>query len=242
MRYRDHDPRAPQNFLNEGRQSALAIAIYLAGRLASVPTSDDLKLLVLDDLLISLDYSHRRPVLDVIADSFQGWHIVLLTHDRLWFEMAREQLMNEPWRALEIYEKVDADGLLRPLIWESKDNLVDETLSQATRFLKDNQPAAAANYARTACDLALRRYCKNHNVQFAYVDDPKRIKLEELLQRAEARGAADPVHVAAFGEVKRYKKLILNPLSHDPTQPVSKADVQASILAVKELVKVCKRP
>ncbi|GAA0442783.1 MULTISPECIES: ATP-binding protein [Sphingomonas] len=241
VRFRTHDPGAPQRFLNEGRQSALAISIYLAGRLASVPVNDDLRLLVLDDLLISLDHSHRRPVLDVVADSFKGWQIILLTHDRFWFEMAREQLLNEPWRSVEIYENTDGDGLLRPLVWESADNLVDETLKQASHFLQTNQPAAAANYARTACELTLRRYCKNHGIQFAYTDEPKKIKLDELLRRAEAHGAGDPTHVAAFTEVKRYKKLILNPLSHDPTQPVSKADVQAAILAVKGLVKICKR-
>ncbi|WP_210237098.1 hypothetical protein, partial [Mesorhizobium sp. M4B.F.Ca.ET.169.01.1.1] len=98
--------------------------------------------------------------------------IILLTHDRFWFELAREQLSGEPWKAIEIYEKLDADGLLRPVIWESQEDLVTETLKQAGRFLDDNHPAAAANYARTACELTLRRYCRKHNIPFGYMDDP----------------------------------------------------------------------
>lgn len=242
LKFRDYALPAPPNFLNEARLSALAIATYLAGRLACVPENDKvLKLLVLDDLLISLDYSHRRPVLDVIGELFKGWQIILLTHDRFWFELAREQLSGEPWKAIEIYEKVDADGLLRPVIWESQDDLVAETLKQAGRFLDDNQPAAAANYARTACELTLRRYCRNHHIKFGYADDPQRIKLEDLLKSGKAHANGDADREAAFKGLQKYKKLILNPLSHDPIQPIVKADVAAAIDAVKALVEACKK-
>jgi hypothetical protein len=138
--------------LNEARLSALAIATFLAGRLACIPENDKaLKLLVLDDLLISLDYSHRRPVLDVIGELFKGWQIILLTHDRFWFELAREQLSGAPWKAIEIYEKLDADGLLRPVIWESQDDLVAETLKQAGRFLDDNHPGQSSGRRSELC-------------------------------------------------------------------------------------------
>lgn len=240
VKFRNHALSAPPNFLNEARLSALAIATYLAGRLACIPENDKaLKLLVLDDLLVSLDYSHRRPVLDLIGDLFKGWQIILLTHDRFWFELAREQLSDEPWKAIEIYEKLDANGLLRPVIWESSDDLVAETLKQAGRFLDDNHPAAAANYARTACELTLRRYCRKHNIQFSYTDDPQKIKIEDLLTKGEAHSNGNAVRKAAFEGLKKYKKLILNPLSHNPTQPIVKADVIAAIEAVGKLVQAC---
>jgi energy-coupling factor transporter ATP-binding protein EcfA2 len=242
LAFRGHSLPAPPNFLNEARQSALAIATYLAGRLACVPTTDKaLKLLVLDDLLISLDYSHRRPVLEVVADLFKEWQIILLTHDRFWFELAREQLVGGPWKAIEIYEKIDGEGLLRPVIWESQENLVAETLKQAKYFVLENHPAAAANYARTACELTIRRYCRNHNILFGYTDDPQKIKLEDLLRKAETHGNSDITHIAAFHNIKQYKTLILNPLSHNPTQPIVKADVQAAIAAVEQLLEACKK-
>ncbi|NQW53348.1 MAG: hypothetical protein HQ465_19105 [Rhodospirillales bacterium] len=240
VKFRDYALPAPPNFLNEARLSALAIATYLAGRLACVPENDKaLKLLVLDDLLISLDYSHRRPVLDVIGELFKGWQVILLTHDRFWFELAREQLSGGSWKAIEIYEKLDADGLLRPVIWESKDDLVAETLDQAGRFLGDNHPAAAANYARTACELTLRRYCRKHNIPFGYTDDPQKIKVEDLIIRGESHAKGNSAREQAFREIRRYKNLILNPLSHNPTQPIVKADVAAAIDAVRALVKAC---
>lgn len=242
VKFRDHPLPAPPEFLNEARLSALAIATFLAGRLACIPADDGaLKLLVLDDLLISLDYSHRRPVLDVIGKEFNGWQILLLTHDRFWFELAREQLAGEPWKSIEIYEKIDGDGLLRPVIWESQDDLVAETLKQAGRFLDDNQPAAAANYARTACELTLRRYCRKHNIAFGYADQLQKIGLEELLKKGEAHAVGNVDREAAFKGLGKYKKLILNPLSHDPIQPIVKADVAAAVAAVRELIKQCKK-
>jgi len=242
VRFRDHNLPAPASFLNEARLSALAIAIYLAGRLACVPKLDTaLKLLVLDDLLISLDYSHRRPVLEVIGDLFKEWQVVLLTHDRFWFELARDQLAEQPWKVIEIYEKVDAEGLLRPVIWETQNNLVDETLKQARRFLDENHPAAAANYARTACELTLRRYCARHGVKFGYTDDPQKIKVDTLLQQGKIHAANNPARKAAFVGIDAHKRLILNPLSHNPTQPIVKADVEAAIAAVAALVLACKK-
>jgi len=242
VKFRTHTMSAPASFLNEARLSALAIAIYLAGRLACVPTTDTaLKLLVLDDLLISLDYSHRRPVLDVIKDLFKEWQIALLTHDRFWFELAREQVADRPWRVIELYEKVDADGLLRPIIWKTKGDLVEETLDQARRFLAANHPAAAANYARTACELTLRRYCRNHGIKFGYTDDAQKIKMEDLLQQGKVHAEGNASRKAAFLAINTHKRLILNPLSHNPIQPVVKADVDAAIAAVEALLHACKR-
>jgi len=63
--FRTHNVVRPQHFLNEARLSALALSVYLAGRLACTPTAtaNELKLLILDDVLIGLDHSNRFPVL-----------------------------------------------------------------------------------------------------------------------------------------------------------------------------------
>jgi hypothetical protein len=89
----------PQTFLNEARLTALALAIYLgAARLVlkSPSAGPDgtimVRLLVLDDVLIGLDLANRLPVLRVLTDEFNDWQILLLTYDRVWFELAREYL------------------------------------------------------------------------------------------------------------------------------------------------------
>jgi hypothetical protein len=239
VKFRTHLPPAPQNFLNEARLSALAIAIYLAARLTCVPPkgAGGLKLLVMDDLLISLDSSHRRPVLDAIAELFEDWQIILLTHDRYWFELAREQLAKDRWSVVEVYERLDGDGLLVPLVRPVSDNAVEETIKQASMFLKDNHPAAAANYARSACELALRRFCVKRSVPFPYFEDTSRPDLNELLTTAKKYFIGDPARHGALVALEPHKRYVLNPLSHDPLKPIPAADVAAAIDAVKEIVK-----
>ena len=241
VRVRTHNVVAPQSFLNEGRQTALALALYLAGRKACVPPGrGKLKLLVMDDLLISLDASHRRPVLDLILSEFADWQIVLLTHDRYWFQLAREQVKaTGSWKTVEVFERFDGDGLLVPLVRSAEGDLAEATLKQAEAFLADNHPHAAANYARSGCELILKRFCAKKGVPFPYFEDEHRPDLQTLLNAAKGHVAGDAARHKALSDLEAHKKYVLNPLSHDPANPVPAADVAAAIVAVREVAKAC---
>jgi hypothetical protein len=238
---RAHSPPVSQDFLNEGRQSALAIALCLAARLACVPLGRDrLKLLVMDDLLISLDASHRRPVISAILSLFADWQIILLTHDRYWFELAREQLPKASWKVVEIYEHFDSSGLLCPLIRPVVQEMEEAVLVQAEAFLHDHHPAAAANYARSACELMLKRYCVVRRVKFPYFEDGAgRPTLQRMLEVAMNQSQTDRARFDALKALKAHRRLVLNPYSHDPANPVPAADVEAAIMAVREVGRAC---
>ena len=238
VRVRGHKPAAAQSFLNEGRQTALALAIYLAGRLVCAPPGKDkLKLLVMDDLLISLDASHRRPVLDLILQEFADWQVILLTHDRYWFQLAREQVRVGGWKTVELYESYEADGLLCPLVRPVVEDMVEATLQQAERFLADHHLAAACNYARSACELMLRRFCITQSVRLVLTDEGQpKPNLQKLLDAAMNKASKNATRHAALKALLRYKKFVLNPLSHNPGVPVPSADVQRAIGAVRACV------
>ena len=70
---------------------------------------DGADVLVLDDVLIGLDHSNRLPMLDVLKTKFADWQIVLLTHDRNWFDLARSHLPDANWKCVEVYEGDGAD-------------------------------------------------------------------------------------------------------------------------------------
>lgn len=241
VRVRTHNVVAPQSFLNEGRQTALALALYLAGRkICAPPGRAQLKLLIMDDLLISLDASHRRPVLDLILSEFKDWQIILLTHDRYWFQLAREQVKaSGAWKAVEVFERFDGDGLLVPLVRPTEGDLAEATLKQAEAFLADNHPNAAANYARSGCELILKRFCARKGVPFPYFEDERRPDLQALLDAAKAHVVGDVARHKALSELETHKRFVLNPLSHDPANPVPTADVAAAISAVRVVAKAC---
>ena len=71
----------PQAFLNEAKLTQLALSVRFAASLVNLHESD-LKLLVLDDLLVSLDLSNRMKVVEILlSETFDNYQKIILTHD-----------------------------------------------------------------------------------------------------------------------------------------------------------------
>lgn len=71
----------PQTFLNEAKLTQLALSVRFAASLVNLHESE-LKLLVLDDLLVSLDMSNRMKVVEILlTEQFDNYQKVILTHD-----------------------------------------------------------------------------------------------------------------------------------------------------------------
>jgi len=87
----------PQVFLNEAKLTQLALSVRFAASLVNLHDSD-LKLLVLDDLLVSLDMSNRMKVVEILlTDTFANYQKIILTHDYGFFrEFARTIGPNHP--------------------------------------------------------------------------------------------------------------------------------------------------
>lgn len=244
LKYRGYYPEQPQHFLNEARLSALALAFYLAGRLACVPSapSPALKLLVLDDVLVGLDYANRRPLLAVLEKHFFDWQIVLLTHDRHWFEVVRAAIPTDRWTCHEMYEMVATTGEATPYLRPVPSDIVKATLKQARDFISQKHLPAAANYARSACELLLRKQCEDKKVAFPYKPDPKKITFEQLKKGLEDKLDGEQPKLDALAAINPHQARILNPLSHDPTTSLNEAEVVAAIGAVEDLMTTLRTP
>jgi len=254
--YRTHGLSQPQFFLNEARQSALALAIYLSARLACTQQAPEgaPKLIVLDDLLIGLDQSNRLPVLDVLMKRFSDWQIVLLTHDRVWFDMARIHLKpDNDWTAVELYEANDPSGLMPPVVRSAKTLVADELLSRAHAFFDDSHFGAAANYSRVAFEQALREFCDRRGVRVRYHIESRRLSANELVEGITAwikddgkDGAKSENRKRAFSpaveSIKLFQGLVLNPMSHAGSPTVAKAEVAAALAAVGTLIQSLRMP
>lgn len=247
IKFRGEEIESPQTLLNEARVSALAIAIYLAGRKVCGETlqPDTPKLLVLDDLLIGLDQSNRLPVLRMLTKHFAGWQIILLTHDRVWFQMAREHLPKDgrkAWAALEMFEGLGPNGFRQP-IHRPLANFrpVEGNIARAEAFLNDNFDNAAAVHTRMAFEQSLKRFCSDASVPVRFQSDPRHLTTEHLLVGIEQwlkdpRRAAHKASLATpIREVKAARKVVLNPFSHSTPVTLVSAEVREAIDAVKAL-------
>jgi hypothetical protein len=162
--------------------------------------------------------------------------ILLLTHDRHWFEVVRAAIPTGHWTCHEMYEKVAVTGEATPYLRPVAEDVVIATLNQARNFIEQKHFPAAANYARSACELLLRKQCEKRKVQFPYESDTKKITFDQLKAQLEKK-LSDSQHILeAIAAIKPHQTRILNPLSHDPTTSLNKAEVVAAIDAVEALV------
>jgi hypothetical protein len=83
----------PLTFLNEARLTTIALSLRFA-MLDEKYVEVAPKLLVLDDLLISLDMSNRDIVLELIINKFKKYQIIMMTHDRAFFNLMRRNELN----------------------------------------------------------------------------------------------------------------------------------------------------
>ena len=81
------DPRA---YYSEGHLDSLGLCIFLAIRKFHHQISPELSILVLDDVLHSIDGNHRRETANLIFEKFKDHQIIITTHDPLWFEYLKK--------------------------------------------------------------------------------------------------------------------------------------------------------
>jgi len=231
----------PQFFLNEARLSALALSIYLAGRKVCAATlqPDTPRLIVLDDVLIGLDQSNRLPVIDVLADHFMDWQIVLLTHDRVWFEMARAYQRQHKADKFWSYAKIhsDDDPTKAPIVTLASSSASADVLADGRKFLKQGHINAAGNYARIAVELALREFCETKKVMVAYQQLPDKTPAIDLLTAARAFSLkANGIYDTPLAAIDMYTEILFNKLSHGGVPAVTQHEVQGALNAVETLL------
>ena len=232
----------PQLFLNEARQSAVALSLYLGARLACAPqTTPHLKMLILDDVLIGLDHSNRLPVLGVLESKFAEWQTVLLTHDRGWFDLARERLKTG-WVCCEIYEGDIAATAPMPIAGNTENRPGKALLAKGRELLALNYVEAAANYTRQAFEFGLRGACEFQKVKLNYKLDSKDHKAQDLLDAL--KGAPKPNAVSqtdwtsCLRQIEMFKNVVMNPYSHPSSPNIPRQEVVDAANAVERFLEL----
>lgn len=192
------DPRA---FLSEGHLDSLGLCLFLAAvRIFNPPGT----LLVLDDVLTSIDKEHRRRVGELLFTEFKDFQIILTTHDDHWNELlqssARAMGLQNQWQYIQI------NG------WSVESGPVLSVTDNSWEFITDN--LTEANYrnlggpfrvvledflARSAAKIELKVRFKADGKYTAgdFVNSGIADELRKLLVKADpANEAAIGIHLA----------------------------------------------
>jgi hypothetical protein len=142
--------RKPQSFLNEAKLTQLALSVRFGATLAHLHDSP-MKLLVLDDLLISLDMNNRMKVVDIIlSETFAEHQKIILTHDLGFFNEFRRRIgaSHTDW-SFQHFKSVQGTGITL--------NEAKTEVQKAEDYLNGHSLDEAAICLRRAADDSAKR-------------------------------------------------------------------------------------
>ena len=234
-----------QLFLNEARLSALAMSVYFSviKKQFNLLNENSLKILVLDDLLISLDMSNRLNLIEILKTEFSDFQIFFFTHDKGFFEILKEKM---PWKSYELY--VDNEGEFeKPYIKKSLNYF-----ESAKKYFDEYDYPACANYLRKEVE----RLKKIKEKQEMSINQDEKIfkKIKKMLLSPDFMSDSDRVKSKLIGfkkgleeqsdsnveidlkDIKSITDRILNPQSHDDTsKPLYKKELEEAIEIIGRL-------
>jgi len=74
----------PRGYYSESHLDTLGLCVFLALYKKEADKNNAVRLLILDDVLTSVDAPHRKRVAELILSEFKGHQIIITTHDIVW--------------------------------------------------------------------------------------------------------------------------------------------------------------
>ena len=165
--------------MSEGHLDSLGLCIFLSfvkHFTAGWP------FIVLDDVIMSIDSSHRGRVAELLLTEFSGWQLVVTTHDEFWF---REFVDHE-----RAYRKEGRFLNLRIHRWSLGEGAVVQPYRPRWEQILDKLAAAdktgAANDGRQFLEWMLMRICVSTLAPVPLKGDA-RYEVHDLIEPAQQR-------------------------------------------------------
>jgi recombinational DNA repair ATPase RecF len=176
----------PHSFLNEAQLTRIAIGIRI-GALRSRVQSTDFKILVLDDMLISLDMSNRMDMVRILLNAgkkpdpdlekiFGGFQKIILTHDLGFYELVKRHTNPEDWVYYKFHSSDDVNEA--PVIRNDRTRI-----EKAQSFLVDGEYDACGNELRKETEALLDKYLKGLKLASTGEFEPLMSKLNRALSQ-----------------------------------------------------------
>jgi hypothetical protein len=210
----------PMKYMSESHLNSLGICLFLASAKLFNTAS---RFLVLDDIVTSFDLGHRRRLLRLIKEQFGDWQIILLTHERLWFDLIQKELSQSGWLFKEVEWDAENGIQLSPSAADLK------VLIEQKRKKHD-----VSNDIRKFLEASLKEICYTLEVKlsFRFNDENERRMSGELLSelRATVNRKCPPLKGHASFANLEGSNLIVTVGSHDnPAETVTGGDIDVAL-------------
>ena len=173
---RKEDPRA---LTSEGHLDSLGLCIFLA---FVKKFNDGCSLVILDDIVTTIDASHRNRIAELLLKEFRDYQFIITTHDGIWYK----QLINSQ-RALNVQGKFvnmeiigwDVNNGPRISPYRPQWNKIQDKLA-------NNDKTGAGNECRIYLEWLLKEICEQLEIPIPFKRSGK-YTVAELFNPAEKR-------------------------------------------------------
>ena len=169
-----------QSLLNEAQLTRIAVSIRI-GALRTRIQDTYPKILVLDDMLISLDMANRIEVTKIILNFnnkptlnfFDSYQKIILTHDKGFYNILKNYTNSNEWEYYNLHKKENSNDA--PVLVNEKSHI-----EKAQRFLAEREFDTCGNELRKELETILKKYL---NQGLNKIDDGF-VELNKMLKSA----------------------------------------------------------
>jgi tRNA C32,U32 (ribose-2'-O)-methylase TrmJ len=126
----DGKEEPPLLHLSESHLDTLGLAYFLALRRKEAEASPEFKLMVLDDVMHSVDADHRLKVCELLRDEFTDHQLIITTHDPILYEMLKRCLGSQDQFS---YQRITNWSLARGPVFSDPSTDADQVLTSELR-------------------------------------------------------------------------------------------------------------
>jgi hypothetical protein len=213
----------PHVFLNEARLTGIALSMRMAIFDQRYRGEGDFKILVLDDLLLSLDMGKRMEVINYVLtnEKFANYQLFIFTHDKGFYNVLRNNLIRseDEWKCFELYENNNPTIYKNPIVIEKVDSL-----KKAEKLLGDNTANPPIPPKYDECALYLRKKAEEL-IRTFYDPSLENLSRYEILEKLanslggfekEFNGRIRSAFTSLIDDEDLLTEEIVNRLSSDP--------------------------
>ena len=226
LTFHGKDSQPPLKYLSESHLHCLGICLFLA----SVKLSNKVnKFFVLDDVISSFDSDHRVPLLRLLQDHFKDYQVLLLTHEKFWYELINAEMKPLGW-------------LFNDVTWSIEDGIqfresIEGIREKIERKVKVND-FDVGNDLRKLLEHILKQISFNLEVKMRYLPDGlnERRMIGEMISELRGKLNREKCNAKDAPILERLatSSLITTKSSHDSPPFQSKGDIQQVMKDIDE--------
>ncbi len=218
----------PHKYLSESHLNCLGIAFFLTSVKAFNKNN---KFFILDDVISSFDTTHRKRFADLLIEKFSDYQIILMTHERNWFDLVLHLVKGKGWQVKTVKWDVNKGAYIDEPIKELKEKIQVK--------IATGEMEGLGNDIRKYLEQLLKKIAFKHHVkvEFRFNDKNETRMVHELLSELESHVKKNKIPALKNNPIiQRLKSslFIANKESHASLFETSLGELKASWKDVEE--------